>query len=351
MKKAQVTEFIIIGIVLLSVVAFLLYLAGSVQEDTDKFISSKTQSLAFNLFVQSCLETSSLESVADLGVNGGYLGVEGDRLANFVFLSSSNFQFAPPAGNIYVPSKRCDLSLNNCSFLLDPPIYDSLLPSLKNITSQLETDIESKMNSCVDLDGTSFNLKMNKGVPEVEISYDIQSTTINLEFPITLSYQDERNTGTFEHQINLPLRFRLFHTFLQELIYRDSADLGFDIGSDFSSLTTYFPGFSVVVDRVSFTPHDLITVKDGDSLEFVFLRNDYAPVLNFISKIPAGQTSITPLVAYDINEDDLTYSVSGTGARLERGESVDLITDGFIGNLVVGVSDGSLEDSQEVTVG
>jgi len=71
-KRGQITLFIVLGVMLVGVIAFLLLLAGNTRT------SDKTKALNFdrstiNLYVTGCLDRVGTSSLILLGKQGGYI--------------------------------------------------------------------------------------------------------------------------------------------------------------------------------------------------------------------------------------------------------------------------------------
>ena len=371
--------------IIVIVFLFLLYLNTTVNDESpqQRLLESKLRAKTFELYVQSCLHTAVEESVAELGAAGGYVLVaspfaQGGRS----FLLQKNGAILPPPWYpcisqdctiTYDPNVVCTTARDHCRFSLDPPLAESLLLPLigpRSLTTQLVTLAEQKISGCVDLGqnvATVLPLTIRAGDPTLIIRHETQSIFLDLAFPFTLTTEGGEESQTFSYQATLPLRLRLFYAFLEELLYRDSSDLGFRVDQDFITLTSYFEGFNVTVDRTSYSPYDLITVTDTasgstvPSLSFVFLRENLAPSLNYISSSPDGTSDLVlqqgasgsfiliPLLAYDPNEDSVSYTIEPNSFATIAGSSLTIDTSRTgTASFKVMVSDSMLNDYQVV---
>ena len=380
-KKAAVTEFIIIGLIILIVFIFLLYVRQSIDEDESpqrRILESKLRSKTFEFYVQSCLRTSLEQSIDELGASGGYRLIQSPAPSggrSFLLVPNKDNLPVPhyPCKNFdcklfYDPDVSCSNQLNNCHFIIDPPLFQSFLLNLDgkdSITLQLKQLVEKKVSECVDIESPEpqfLPYTISKGTPKVEISHETQSLFLDLNFPFTLNTESGDETQTIYYQLTVPTRLRLFYTFLRELLYRDSSDLDFKIDEDFTKMTTYFSGFNVTVDRSSYGLNDLIKVTDAypSNIEFYFLRQNLAPSLNYISYsadlsndivINRGDNVNIPLFAYDPNEDNLSFTVAQNRFAVLEGDHIKInaASPGTY-TFKVSASDGNLEDYQEVRI-
>ncbi len=389
-KKGAVTEFIIIGMIIVIVFLFLLYLGTTLRQEAQdnpqqRLLESKLRTKTFELYVQSCLQTALDESLQELGNAGGYVLVSSPRpQGGRSFLLQKNAAILPvpdypctqiPCRLSYDPVQDCTVlsNLNNCHFSLDPTISESLLLPLtgrESITTQLITLAEQKLSTCADLGQTAAAnapFSITSGTPALSLKHETQSISLTLLFPFILNTDAGEESQVASYQLTIPIRLRLFHAFLEELLYRDSSDLGFRIDQDFTALTSYFVGFNVSVDRTSAAPDDMITAIDTvsekgiSSLSFTFLRENLPPSLNYISYAPEQNYDVVlqkgtglvpiPLTAYDPNEDTITYSAENNPfASLDSSNQSSSLfidtTNSGSASFTVSASDGYLQDYQ-----
>src|SRR3989344_5415298 len=83
-KNAQVTLFIIVGLVILASVGLYFYLTAESQKETID-IPEITENIpaemqAVRRYVEQCVETTATDAVRLIGMHGGYIGVDADSL-------------------------------------------------------------------------------------------------------------------------------------------------------------------------------------------------------------------------------------------------------------------------------
>ena len=162
MKQAQITVFIILGIVILAVVAFLLYVSGVFTESSLKQLTEKTQAIPLqaqpvNNYITSCVEETAKEGILLLGSQGGYINIPRDNLPRSVINPFSN-----------------SLALFN-GYEVPYWFYESSngiqkiqVPSTQEMEQQLSNYLNEELNNCL------FNLSFFKEYG-IEFQGDIKS--------------------------------------------------------------------------------------------------------------------------------------------------------------------------------
>jgi len=235
--KAQVTEYIIIGVILVIIVAFLIYLSYSTNDDN--VVENKIDTKSFQLFLDSCLETSSKVSLRELGQSGGYISVTNQN------------------------------SIQNIAILTPQTLLS--LEGRDSFTSQLEQSIENKIDECVSLGDSKLPITFTKGEPDIDISYDFNSVIIKLKFPINLQTDSGSESNIAEKTLNIPMRLRLFHLYVKDLINNHHGNPEFLIENNNTHLSSYLSQFHITTDNSTFSPYTLVSANSGDGFELLFL--------------------------------------------------------------------------------
>ncbi len=349
--KAQVTIFIIIGLVMLIAVGITLY-AASLIAKTPKLVKSNVKS-----FVEDCLKQSGEKAFFDLGQNAGTLIT---RPVNNVGCSDHECRFyAEPYAYPWVKFPFIDGEESFVGYF-----GDSKLPSLDDIKEKLEENIEFNLLSCVN----DFGVLKEQGVvvkqldnPNVSVlltKFDHISkekfTTVKLDWSLVESInKQETRFDSFSAQI--PVRFSTIYFVLEFIINKDIGDV---------SYIPEFAGFNVDVNN-EFSEFSTITVSDplsklfGRDYEFVFTREDRYPALWYLD-IPKGfykgtKLSIKnneliindvcrrkeftfPLKVFDPDEKAVTFDVFPKTLELNN-DFIKVVAD-----------DGFLQDFQKIPV-
>lgn len=327
-KRAQVTLFIIIGIILLFSFALIYYLIQSYSEEVQtsgviSLFKVPQYALPVTSYVTSNLEQATREGLYLIGMQGGYIYDFQGGLIPFGSLEQGE-DFVPFAGyNVSYGLKKEKNNYHNYYFA-DPPLYpwfyypypshprDSRtkffggffgfenLPSLDNETDpmsikmQLEAYITNYLEENIDLsvfEDQGFEIKQG----EMRVSVDIskRDVTAFLEFPIEIIM---RHTGE-STDVNLfytteQVRLRSMHRFALDIIKKDTTDILNDILNYEEILRKNFLTDDVSVEVIgnAYVYDDMIVIEDTLSklytnpYIFQFARQNRPPALWFIDR-------------------------------------------------------------------
>jgi len=192
MKKAQISMFIIIGIILVIIVIFAYAFIPSLDP------LSKQDSGNVHSFVQGCLIKSGEDAVHIVTLNGGYLN---------------------PLQTSTISSRNITL-LNNGN--------TNLVPDMVFVKSQIESKSEELFTGCID-DFSEFRGRFETGIPKITVDIYADSISLMLDYPITISHQDSVKTydkfaATID-RINLPSVFAAAEQTVNDMIARKMYNL------------------------------------------------------------------------------------------------------------------------------
>jgi len=405
-KHSQITIFLILGIVMIMIVVSLLYLTRYTAKKTTRqeAIDTKESILdiqPINKFVTECLSITSKEGLKTLGKQGGYLfKSQGGTLVDyynsqegFFFVNHQNskvvYNILKPrrgVGNYRAPpdldypwktfpytdetkseqifSGKSVYGINNL-----PPINKSF--GQHSMQEQLIVYTTNNIDSCLDFtifEEQGFEITKNNKNIEVDINED--DVVFRMQYDIIVeNLVSGEKTEIKDFFMKHKIRLGKLHLFLNNLIESDISDIKFNI-LDKSGLDSYF----VDIKRDVYNNDDLIIITDEKStldsfpFKYIFVRKNRNPSMYYLTPeeiiLPAydnenegefttitNETLITnrtrDLVALDPDEDIITlgaFSIKYNDLDLPQ----QLISDEMI--FTVSVSDGSLSDSQEITV-
>ncbi|MBT7903438.1 hypothetical protein HN587_06260 [Candidatus Woesearchaeota archaeon] len=223
-KKAQITMFMIIGIVLVSIFSVFLYFNNGVSES---IIEEATETVPLEVkpiqnFVESCLNKISKEAFVVLGSHGGYIDMlDADYAPEQYTIDSMNPTEADGATLTLNPSTHVaywwmletENNCNNCN-------YGSNQPSIELIQIQIETYVKTHLDKCInDFEGfEKQGFKINEITefkPKITIAE--RDVVAFLDYQIQVSIGD-RNTTMKKFVTKLPLEFKKIYEFSQEIV-------------------------------------------------------------------------------------------------------------------------------------
>jgi len=413
-KEGQITLFMILGIVLLIIVAFIFYLSNYTQEKKGQEITG-AEKTAFDItpikeYVTTCLDNTAKDGLLLLGKQGGYIYTsQGGTLRDFKTTDENEFYvnynnnivsygiypprykigaayFSEPPNyptEIFPYPNSASIGTNNVLFIgyfgLSnlPPLNDS--DGAHSIHLQLGNYINNYLKECINLDvfrEQGFEIKEEAFNADVSIAKN--DISLHLTYPLEikkLSTGEVTEIKDFYAKINV--RLSEFYNFIKELIDNDISDISFDIDQPVNDRD----GFSIAVVRnINSKNDDLAIAKDSRSLvkgqpyEYRFARHNRYPALYFIyicepdhkCKFYKGGLSITKTdiinqgIAIDPDEDEITtdsfsYTSNGFNCQPPNQAFPCQVSDFDVnirGNITftAKVTDGILEDYQEIVV-
>ncbi|MBT7902951.1 hypothetical protein HN587_03735 [Candidatus Woesearchaeota archaeon] len=205
-KKAQITVFMIIGIILLFTTALIFYIKDKVVDDMGEGFLSQAEEVPLEIqpvkiFVENCIHETAVDGLKKLGAHGGYIDPTDIELSGTAFITgfeptnSDAIEIFNGSGLIpYWWYLKSDNSCtNNCLFASNrPPLYKTE-DSEKSIEAQLQKYIVKKLPDCLN----KFRTFKKQGflvVPLGEISPNVKVTTkdvsIFTKYPIQLTKGD-----------------------------------------------------------------------------------------------------------------------------------------------------------------
>ncbi len=219
-KKAQVTIFIIIGIIILVGVGLYLGLSGDVMKERLK-IGTKTKEkvplefVPVNDFIEGCLEDISIEGLVKIGERGGFIDlIENNIIAKADATNSDAVIFSPNSEYKvaywwYLKSdNKCS---GNCRFEIIPDnrLFLSKNVGKASIEEQLERYINENLEECLDgfkaLKKEGFEIK-EKSRPDASVTVAESDILVVLDYIIEAKKESKKELSRF--LVRIPLNIR-----------------------------------------------------------------------------------------------------------------------------------------------
>ena len=202
-KRGQVTIFIILGIVIVAVLAFVFYLGGISfneelsYEEAQRFVSSRTEIVS--TFVESCSEDSAWVVLRTMGQYGGYVVPRFD-------LNNPHFELLMPTGD--------HSTINYASYVDESGDYVNTFPSVNEMEQEFENylqnvaldpDNSEGFAACID-DFDVFDDSFD-GVDSGDLTVDVdfaETIMIRIHYPVTIR-RSGYETTIQEYFVELPV--------------------------------------------------------------------------------------------------------------------------------------------------
>ncbi len=302
-KKAQVTLFVILGIVLL--IVFIMALQARSVFVEEKLRAEAKSTLAdylttnnINYYIKSCLEESTIEgikTITELGGTTKITGTLGEDYITFIYEGEKRNttiglkpndvckevkQQAPeypyPAikvsnlKNLYL--KKCFVPRGIISGFLGYPTINPLCDIYgengvdvdyafykckpgdygyereKTIQGQLAEKIKEELTNCVNFsayESINNNITLNEEGVKVNVTFGKGSTIITANYPFEIKYKGKKITinEPFNYETNIPL-LKIFE-YVYALLAKDSQEADFNITKDYQTVPGYMDGIRV----------------------------------------------------------------------------------------------------------
>ncbi|MBI4152960.1 PKD domain-containing protein, partial [Candidatus Woesearchaeota archaeon] len=398
MNKGQITLFIILGIVILSIFIFLFTITASVSENRlerqrENAVSGALDATVIQRYASICVDDALKTGLELIGYQGGTLfegQLGGISTPDHVSFDGHDVSFGITRQELYPPQ------LYPCSsqFASQPPAFcryprlqqgvrfgQSRLPLLESpdgalsIQKQLERYIAEYVRQCVDIPRLQEEeglraYTLTEGIPVVEVIFRNADVVATVDYPLSVSIGGEEPVTQFIYfEAWLPVRFRHIYDALEAIIQKDISDVGYDLQTEAAQELPFSYAFpnplnlryeSLGQDGI-FIIEDPSSVVDGNNYVFQSARQNRPPALEYINRyesqqdvydylLIAGETADFTARAGDPDEDPVTYEFygelgAGTGSHFNH-----VVPEAGYYTVTMTAADGALSDGQDIRV-
>jgi len=356
-RNAQVTIFIIVGIIILAAALSLIYFSSSLKEKKTEEIIKETQKIPTDLeplvnYMESCIEKVTKRGFSLLGKQGGV-----------IYRSQGGRSLDAPDNQI--GTMFLEYGAHKVIYLIDMPIGDSIQcapdppqypvragpypyaekpdgspdfseekrynrgncfgkanpTSINAMTKSLEVYLENNIETACNL--SSFRqFSVNAKEPDAKIEPKSGTTYILVSYPLTLTnINTGAETSIDEFKNTIKFSFKEICDFTDTILQADVDNPTYDIRRSVG-------GFKVTVMPDVYNQDDVVKISsdtillDGSPFEFVFARKNRYPILEYIynhsfDEVPLqwkyqinwSDVILQDLTAVDPDEDDVNISV------------------------------------------
>jgi hypothetical protein len=313
-RKAQVTMFVILGLVLFSVFAFALYARNSIIMEQTKakaalILTDALQANSINYYVENCLQQVSTEAIFKITEQGGIIDTSTYIPWQDYFIRENTDSTTTHIMYAIKPNDRCNIvqqqapqypynnarleelqgiyrhsicrtdelsgflgksslpklcSYNGPNAYSETPGYfdiacDKLAYSInqKNMQQELTTTIATGLKECVDFkyfeDITGNTILADESGLEVKIIYGLDAVTIQAQYPFTVTVGKRGVITLHEFTHTSPLRLRRIYEYAMNLVQRENTNHLFNIKDDYVFVNKYDPAFKFTITEEACT--------------------------------------------------------------------------------------------------
>ncbi|MFC1691837.1 cadherin repeat domain-containing protein [Nanoarchaeota archaeon] len=289
-RKSQITVFIIIGIILLSISALTLYMTDKLKVDQTKAIFGEVAEVPYEMeplkvYIEQCLKKTTIPGVYYLAFKGGD----------------------------FTPLKNESVITEN--FEVSYGVYggENTLPSVDDLSYQISSYIEVNLDNCID-DFNSFKsqgLEITAEQPKATTLILEEQVGVKLEYPVTLT-REGTSTSASEFMSFIPIRLGYLLA-VANIVANNRINNPNNL--DLALLSAQGPKITMApVNKRSmlFSLHDPESNIDNAPFVFMFgakLPENSAPRLDFIPDkiILLGESFSFDVNATDYENDKLVY--------------------------------------------
>lgn len=390
--KAQVTMFMIIGLIILVsfALAFYIFSFRAAKQSGQQLPGQVFKSAAVDSvrqYITQCVASVSAEALSLLGKQGGRLyksqGGIADNPSDFIAYEGVNVSYSivPPSGRVGPYSSQVpEYPWDGFPWIFQddserawfygyfglpefPPLYDF---SPGSVQEMLETYVENNLPGCFDeslFPGLSFDVKKPHAKMIIAKNISQLSTeefvSFGVEWPITITDVDGFRADLREFVANHHVSFGREYYHAKILIDSDVSDILFDPRS--------YHGYDIAVFNDVKDSDDIIILTDrksrimGRPLSFYIARKNRAPALVLINdsvsdanfclgtrfsvqgnRLMASASQLNyVLLAFDPDEDIVSFHLSPSSPQLFASSMIIR---------VIAMDPAGLEDYQDILV-
>ncbi|MBS3135905.1 hypothetical protein J4401_03000 [Candidatus Woesearchaeota archaeon] len=187
-KRAQISVFVVLGVVVLASVAMFLYFRSSSIAKPD--IKARDANPISN-YVEGCIEESANEAITLLGQQGGYITM--------------------PLNIVNDPSRYYSPDGNG---ILKMPLWfykgNKFNPGIRDVQDDISEYVSSRISRCInDFQPFINEYDIEAGQAEATTFLNKEDVTVNLKYPLKITYKgNSSSTSMSDFSISVPVRLR-----------------------------------------------------------------------------------------------------------------------------------------------
>ena len=190
-KKAQVTVFVIVAVLIIGLVIGLYFFRGNfniLKENNPKGLSLEIGQV--DSAFEDCLKQRAIDAIRIIGLQGGYITLP----ENYLVTSISNVAYG------YYNGKKT-------------------LATKETIEKEISSYIEASANYCIDYKDFSANISVGK--PSVKTKIENDYVYVSTKIPISITKDNKVALLNRDYKVNVPIRLGNMLDIANEIINRE----------------------------------------------------------------------------------------------------------------------------------
>jgi hypothetical protein len=338
MKKAQITLFLLIPLILLASFALVFYFANvasqsNAQQKAELLFSDTMQEQSLSNYIESCIKTTTEDAIKTISKQGGFFfqdqkgamitweipttNHKGQKIAYQIYnpspkMVSSNYLYPCYTAKAYVPPiMKGEYCHQNYNHLLPYYIFGTTGDPIKGINpdlceaynyskagykcfcqectgysieTQLEKHIKQNLPSCLNFSNfPDYNIEA--GNLSVDIIIENQGLTTNINYPIKISAKGQPSYSRKEKfSAQIPLRIKSIYQAARNIIDQEINNLSFSFPKDAFKLNIPNLDFQKIKTKDNsyiFRINDSSYLINGENYIFQFAVKNRPPALDY----------------------------------------------------------------------
>jgi hypothetical protein len=208
-KRAQVTLFIIVGLVLVIFTSLAVYISTSSNQ------VSETQTLervptSFTDYIELCIENTAQEAITTLGAQGGYI-----QVPTFIRIDDQAFISYDPRNQFGVPAWYYK--------------GEYRIPSIGDMETQISRYVENRLDVCLSgFEAFSDYDVTEKTMPEATTKIADRSVFVDVSYDVDVVAKGSQVDSFDRFTVTLPVKLGLMHELAQRIVYSEVKNTNFE---------------------------------------------------------------------------------------------------------------------------
>ena len=215
-KRGQITYFLILGLMLVIVAGFIIYVRNiNVKKPNIEKPSESADTDIVKSYAETCIKIIAEEALfSKIGPQGGYINPKSQPNIDS---GKSRYNSDP----IQFEGKSVPYFLEELTINGDTRYY-TFIPTLDSIEKKLENQIKSEFDNCFDSSifkdkGIVITEPIDKNKVKVSVNANREDVSINFQYPLIVK-KGTVQSNLDEFSLTLPIRLRSLHEWASKLV-------------------------------------------------------------------------------------------------------------------------------------
>ena len=216
-KKAQVTIFVIVGLIAVSLLLLSYYYREVIFGELSEIGLFESTALPNEVkgvsnIITSCIEEVSRAGLEIMGQQGGYIILPNDPIITPANPLSNKLEIFPGS----------NINVAYWFYQKANGVIDSLMPPRQRMEQELKNYIDANLENCVDFSNLNFNII--SGNVESQVNILDERVRVNVEYPLEIDFEG-KNFRLRDFNVNLDVPIGELYEAAMEIINKENENL------------------------------------------------------------------------------------------------------------------------------